>query len=189
MNIKYQRCDPVSVLLACVITSAPLLGVCFAEDHQTIHIGSRRELFVDRYLIDRLEGAALRLHEPQHAGIVLRMDKPWEGVYSGYTSIFRDGERFRMYYRGYPIDPPGLYTCHAESPDGIHWTRPELGLVEFQGSKKNNLILARLPECANFSPFLDTRRGVPPGKKYKAVGGRHPSGSACRHASWTGRTR
>ncbi|GIT29611.1 MAG: hypothetical protein Ct9H300mP1_16570 [Planctomycetaceae bacterium] len=29
--------------------------------------------------------------------------------------------------------PP--FTCYAESRDGIHWTKPNLGLVEFEGSK------------------------------------------------------
>lgn len=30
--------------------------------------------------------------------------------------------------------------CYAESTDGIHWDRPDLGLVEFRGSRHNNLI-------------------------------------------------
>ena len=51
-----------------------------------------------------------------------------------------------------------------------------MGLVEFQGSKKNNIILAGLPECHNFAPFLDTRPGVPASERYKAVGGTLPKG-------------
>jgi len=31
--------------------------------------------------------------------------------------------------------------CYAESTDGIHWERPDLGLVAFRGSRQNNLIL------------------------------------------------
>jgi hypothetical protein len=76
-----------------------------------------------------------------------------------------------MYYLGYPIDPPGNFTCYAESKDGVHWTKPELDLVEFQGLRKNNIILSGLPECHNFSPFLDTKPGVPKSQRYKAVGG------------------
>ena len=30
---------------------------------------------------------------------------------------------------------------YAESTDGIHWTKPELGLYELHGSKRNNIIL------------------------------------------------
>ena len=31
-------------------------------------------------------------------------------------------------------------TCYAESTDGIHWERPDLGLVEFRGDRRNNII-------------------------------------------------
>jgi hypothetical protein len=63
-------------------------------------IGSRRELFVDRFLIEKLTNARLQLHEPRDEGIVLRMDKPWEGPHAGYSTVIRDGERWLMYYRG-----------------------------------------------------------------------------------------
>ena len=29
--------------------------------------------------------------------------------------------------------------CYATSKDGLIWDKPELGLVEFEGSKKNNM--------------------------------------------------
>ena len=35
-------------------------------------------------------------------------------------------------------------TCYAESKDGIHWKKPELGLVEFNGSKANNIVMATI---------------------------------------------
>ena len=31
--------------------------------------------------------------------------------------------------------------CYAVSSDGIHWDRPELGLIEFNGSTRNNLVM------------------------------------------------
>ena len=31
--------------------------------------------------------------------------------------------------------------CYAESKDGVNWTKPDLGLVEFNGNKKNNICL------------------------------------------------
>lgn len=65
-----------------------------------VAIGSRRELFVDRFLIEKLTNARLHLHEPRDEGIVLRMDKPWEGPHAGYSTVLRDGERWLMYYRG-----------------------------------------------------------------------------------------
>jgi hypothetical protein len=28
--------------------------------------------------------------------------------------------------------------CYAVSEDGLHWEKPNLGLVEYNGSKENN---------------------------------------------------
>ena len=63
-------------------------------------IGSRRELFVDHFLIDKLDNARLKLHEPRSEGAVLHLDKPWEGPFCAYTTVIKDGDRYRMYYRG-----------------------------------------------------------------------------------------
>ena len=120
------------------------------DSPETINIGSRRELFVDQHLIEQLDGVKLELRRPIRREVVFRTDAPWEGNGSAYQSVFRDGDVFRMYYRGghhvaskaYVKDKNSWETlCLAESRDGIHWTRPELDIVEFQGSKENNLIL------------------------------------------------
>lgn len=69
-------------------------------------IGSRRELFVDRALVDRLVGGAdLRLHHPTPCGIALIHDAPWEGSGSGYHSVFPDGNKYRMYYKAWHLEP------------------------------------------------------------------------------------
>ena len=41
------------------------------EEATPLQIGTRRELFVDRYLIDRLENAELRLQAPHDEGVVV----------------------------------------------------------------------------------------------------------------------
>ena len=139
-------------------------------------VGSRRELFVDRYLVDRMEGCELRLQKPVERGVALVFDKPWEGAFSGYVTVIQDGDAMRMYYRGLPV--PGQdgstneVTCYAESRDGVTWTKPSLGLFEVMGTRSNNVVLAgQAPFSHNFSPFLDTRAGVAPGERYKALAG------------------
>ena len=145
---------------------------------EPLPIGSRRELFVDRFLIERLTNARLHLHEPRDEGIVLKLDQPWEGPHGGYTTILRDGDgkRFLAYYRG--ISKLGLdgseheRTCLAESLDGLTWTKPKLGLFEFNGNKDNNIVLANAaPVTHNFCPMLDAKPGVPKDERFKAVGG------------------
>ena len=58
----------------------------------------------------------------------------------------------------------------VESSDGIHFTRPNLGLYEFQGSNENNIVYMGV-EAHNFAPFLDTNPKAKPEARYKAVGG------------------
>ena len=151
---------------------------------EPIDIGSRRELFVDQYLIERLDGVRLELHRPTRREVVFRSDAPWEGNGSAYQSVFQDGDRFLMYYRGgHHPNSKAFQTsknswetlCVAESRDGIHWTRPELGIVEFDGSTKNNLILDRaMVEEIRGSPahtavFKDTNPDCPDTERYKIV--------------------
>ena len=135
-----------------------LVAACSA---QVVDIGSRRELFVDRFLIEELKGTRLELQKPVERGTVLRYDKPWEGAFSNYSTVIHDGTRYRLYYRGLPSASRELVadtvTCYAESTDGIHWTKPELGITAVSGSKQNNVILADPAFSSDFSPFLDQR--------------------------------
>ncbi len=172
------------LFIAAVISSLVTGAALAPAAEEAAAIGSRRELFVDRFLIDRLEGLSLQLQHPQPAGVALRFDQPWEGQVSGYVTIIHDGERYRMYYRGRPLtgygdtDPLAKeVTCYAESPDGITFNRPKLGLVSLAGSSDNNVILADAGHVThNFAPFLDNRPGVPPSERFKAVGGSSQSG-------------
>lgn len=141
-----------------------------------VDIGSRRELFVDDFLVDRMDGAALRLHKPEPAEIALVCDAPWEGNTSAYFTIFRDGDRFRAYYRGSHYDEAAKKGAHpevtacAESRDGVEWTKPTLGVCEFAGSKANNIVWTG-EGSHNFTPFRDGNPSCAPGARYKALAG------------------
>src|SRR5262249_60826732 len=145
------------------------------EEQAIVRVGSRRELFIDRFLIDRLTGASLALERPHDEGVVLRFDKPWEGRFCGYATVIKDGPVYRLYYRGLDdatISSKHEVTCYAESKDGIHWTKPELGLFEVNGSKANNIVLAGpSPYSHNFCPTLDPRKDIPKAERYKALAG------------------
>ncbi|HOV33934.1 MAG TPA: hypothetical protein PLX23_11300 [Candidatus Hydrogenedens sp.] len=151
----------------------------FSEE---IHnIKNRREILVDDELIGYMENASLKLCEPIPAEKVLYFDKPWEGKYSGYITLIYDSGIYRMYYRGLPTSKHDgseiEVTCYAESSDGIHFTKPSLGLFEVMGTKDNNVILAHNPPFShNFAPFLDEKPDIPKEERYKAVAGIHSSG-------------
>ncbi len=143
-------------------------------------IGSRRELFVDGLLIDRLDGASLKLQEPRPGGVAVRFGegagRSVESRRAFYATVLQDGGAYRMYYRGgsYGRTERGFesHTCYAESGDGVTWHKPSLGLVEAEGSTANNVILG---SGWQFCPFVDTRAGVAPGERLKA-NARHDDG-------------
>lgn len=64
-----------------------------------------------------------------------------------YGSVIREGDKFRLWYVAFddddanPVASARWRPAYAESDDGLHWTKPELGLVEFRGNTRNNLIL------------------------------------------------
>ncbi|MCC9605532.1 hypothetical protein LOC68_22475 [Blastopirellula sp. JC732] len=158
--------------------AAILLACCLSQTAQAepIAIDGRRELFVDDYLIDSLEGAELFLHQPHDEGIVFRFDRPWEGLFCGYCTIIHTDDKYQLYYRGIPTSGSdgrdSEVTCYAESKDGVHWERPAINQYVVHGIKENNVILANAaPVTHNFSPFLDTNPKVDPKQRYKAIGG------------------
>ena len=146
-------------------------------------IGSRRELFVDDCLVERMSGGAeLRLHRPTPREVVLVTDAPWEGNGCGFFTVFEDDGLYRMYYKAWRIAltgekyvrAPALNIAYAESDDAVHWRKPELGLVEWEGSAANNLIIEGSDPDAKgvhgFAPFRDPNPDCPPEQRYKAVG-------------------
>jgi hypothetical protein len=164
----------VSIWLA--TSSAPPWLLAAEPEKEPAALGSRVELFVDDWLIDssRSPGSvSLQLQAPVKREIVLVTDKPWEGPDSAYFTVFQDGPLVRLYYRGIvPGDDTstGQVTCYAESTDGVHFSRPNLGLIEFQGSKENNII-HRGVESHNFAPFRDANPAARPEQRYKALAG------------------
>ncbi|MCZ7637706.1 MAG: hypothetical protein M5U12_17700, partial [Verrucomicrobia bacterium] len=47
-----------------------------------------------------------------------------------------DHSGYRIWYRTYGPGPP---SCYATSTDGIHWTKPALGIISYNGSTANNM--------------------------------------------------
>ncbi|MDP2898658.1 MAG: hypothetical protein Q8Q12_19135 [bacterium] len=167
-----KRLHSVSASLLLTLAGISPAGVS-SQEEGVVDIGSRLELFVDRFLIDEMSNVQLRLHPPQLASSV---NQP----FCAYSTVIKNGDIYRMYYRsgvsGYDGDPRETY-CYAESRDGVHWTTPDLGIHEINGNRSNNAIMANTPWVAhNFTPFLDTRPGVATDERYKALAGVHKGG-------------
>ena len=127
------------------------------------------QLFVDDFLIEDQRHLRKVFHPARKldAEALFRPDRPWEGHYA----ILREGAAlsFNREERRYELEyiSPTRYRMLAVSSDGIRWTKPELGLVDFQGSRANN-ILEKMPsrghvgEGEEFGGLWDYRtRGIP----------------------------
>ncbi|MBI2299302.1 MAG: hypothetical protein HYU66_10240 [Armatimonadetes bacterium] len=149
-------------------------------------IGSRLELFVDDFLVESLSGGARRqLHQPVRREVVLRTDAPWEGNACGYASVVSFEGGYRLYYHALQYRDGGPATeareahpallCCVESHDGLTWRRPELGLVEHDGSRANNIVLApgsiAAVACdpAHTAVLRDENPDCPPTARFKIV--------------------
>ncbi|QDU07616.1 hypothetical protein [Gimesia aquarii] len=142
---------------------------------EPIEIGSRRELFVDRHLIDKMHQTKLKLHKP------VKTPRPKSPLPVRHmVTVIKDGDIYRAYWRGSDKSFQGkIHTGHAgetvhyaESRDGHEWEFPSLGLHVVNGTRENNVILAKQPPfLTNFIPFLDTHPGVKPSESFKALAG------------------
>ena len=113
-----------------------------------------RQLFVDDFMIAEANNVKRRLHQPVKypENPVLIPERPWEGVMTIlYGTVMRDEEDgvFKMWYQAFNPTLPtaeeaakARVTCYATSEDGIHWKRPDLGVVDYYGDSKNNSVLS-----------------------------------------------
>ncbi len=150
-----------------------VLASSLSQTAKPIDIGSRLEPMIDDYLIDKFEGTRYVLHPPTPREVAVVHNTPYEGNVCCYHTVFADDGLFRMYYRGAHWDAKTgksakEVVCYAESRDGINWTKPKLGLVEFNGSKQNNIIWDGIGSH-DFAPMKDANPNATPDAKYKAL--------------------
>ena len=165
--------------------TASLFGMLVAVTADPLSLGlngTQRELFIDGHMIEKMTGDVRQLlQQPEPKEVVLTTDALWEGNTCAYYTIFRDGDLFRMYYRGSHWDTSTKkathreVTCYAESRDGVNWVKPNLGLFEFNGSKDNNIVLDGLgTHC--FVAFKDENPNARPEARYRGVSRGWPLG-------------
>ena len=156
-----------------------------------IDIGSRKQLFIDDYIIESMTNTkpVMNPAEKVENNPVLPPERPWEGNDTNVDAVIFDDEdkNFKMWYQcrvlrahqgdgkiivaGESGGPPPVM-CLAISEDGVHWERPDLGLVEFQGSKHNNILpTTHLPPggyAGSLCIFKDAHEDDP-AKRYTAI--------------------
>ena len=177
------------MILVCVAAAGCAgAGKSMLKDDQAAKL--TRFLLLDSRVVATAENARLVVGTltKHKANPLFGEDKPWEKRFDNvYGSVIYDKgdglhklwynpiivdhsakgmsleERNRKHYR--PPSNREMAICYATSRDGITWEKPDLGLVDFEGSKKNNLIW-RGPHGAGV--FQDTH-DPDPKRRYKTI--------------------
>ena len=113
-----------------------------------LDIGNRRQLFIDNKFIATSNNVRLVVHQPRKTGEkTIDHDRPWEqGGLGPYSCVMKDGDNYVMWYHAmdskqWDSGHTNGSICYATSKDGIKWTKPNLGLIAYKGSKENNIVL------------------------------------------------
>lgn len=159
-----------------IFAFAVLSSAVFANE--PLDIGNQRELFIDDYLVGSMKNVEFLVHKPQREELAFTGDAPWEGNGCLHVTVFQADGFYHMYYHAWHLDVEDgsnesrpVKWAYQRSRDGIHWERPNLGLVEFNGSKENNLFLDDIEttEPHDFCPFVDTNPDCTPDARFKAL--------------------
>ena len=118
--------------------------------NEPLIIGTRKQLFLDRFIVSRTEEILFTLTPPEKhvQNPVLTGDVPSDGQVLVAAGARWDEQRklFQLWYYSihFETKKEEHYSAYAESADGLHWRRPKLGLFEFNGSSANNIVPAPL---------------------------------------------
>ncbi|PYV14587.1 MAG: hypothetical protein DMG07_11640 [Acidobacteria bacterium] len=141
------------------------MAVATAEPYRA---GSAKQLFVDDRLIAESRGIRLALNPPvKMPERCLWAERPWEDFYAGgWNTVLEDGGVYKLWYEASTLldGRHSQSVCYAASHDGIRWEKPTLGLVEFRGSKENNIVLFDIAGTV----FVDPR--APESERYRFAG-------------------
>jgi len=176
----------VCVLIMLTVTVSAEVSSDKSADSQ---LRRDRFLVLDSRIIEstkhvRLTVGAVRKDENNP---LFKEDKPWEPYISnlyGYVIYDEQDNLYKCWYNGFieskmesttPLEKRAWVNwheskraggvCYAVSKDGIHWEKPEFGIIDFHGSKKNNIVLRAEH---GFGMMLDPHE-TDPQKRYKAI--------------------
>ena len=170
-------------------SSVVAIGLClatsvWAQEAPQVARGVR-QLFFDDALVESASGLTRTLHRPVKYpdNPVLKREKPWEALrVQVYGTVLFDPQEqlFKAWYMNIPALPtkkisvngqqrPGHATLvsYATSPDGIRWDKPDLGVVDFEGSKANNMVAPELYNPEGFAALYEPN-DPDPERRYKA---------------------
>lgn len=135
-------------------------------------VGTQRQLFIDDAWFASQSNIALTMHHPDLREVVMVCDRPWEKGVLHYSCVLLDEGRYRMWYR---VDSEARtnrdersWQCYAESSDGLHWEKPNLGLITFDSSRDNNILFPS-QTVSGINPSIIKDENAPAHERYKMI--------------------
>ena len=167
------------------------------EAETPLRFGNQKQLLVDNHVladwwkVRRVQGK-LRKH-PNNPIIV--PDAPWEetarkswGIVPASVIYDETDGLFKMWYK-IEKHTGGNVMAYAVSKDGVDWEKPILGLVEFGGTKKNNVLRLEpygIPLQGNIHLIQEPREGRPPQRRFRAISIRPFHKDGTPYGGWLG---
>ena len=127
----------------------------------------RTELFLDNQLLEATPGVSRRLHPAKKHLLnpVVRCERWCDGDYmQPYTTMYDEEEKlFKMWARagsdsksGY-VGGNAAYMLYFTSTDGVHWDKPDLGVMEVAGRRDHNIVFTsdmvlKSPTALSYGP-------------------------------------
>lgn len=174
-----QQMGTSAVALSSIVgNDAESFGQAAPKDVGVIQVQSSKQLFLDTRFIASGRGVHLAVNRPVPENRpVMVAEKPWEGFgLLGYHSVMEDEGEYKLWYDAIANDG-SRWCCYATSKDGIHWEKPNLGVVPFQGDHNTNIVFPPTP-MTKYEPncvFKDTNPNCRASERYKMVYRTYPS--------------
>jgi hypothetical protein len=178
----FTRGIMVVITFSCIISLSAYAG---EPDNQRKHF-----LLLDDRIIANVDNAKLEVGvvKKDKSNPLFGEDQPWEKRFDNlYGNVIFDEEEnlYKCWYSPFIVDYSAkgmsleerdgkeyedpedreMGICYATSKDGIIWEKPNLGLVDYNGSKANNIVWRGPHGAGIFKDSLDPD----PQKRYKTI--------------------
>lgn len=130
-----------------IVVAASHLPARVSGQSAPIQVGGEKQLLIDDLFFAKKQGVWLTVHQPVKDArpvVLADKDRPWEAnrIASG-NSVIDDHGQVKIYYDA--IAPCGYdnrsrWLCVAVSNDGVHFEKPNLGIVSFEGRTDTNIV-------------------------------------------------
>ena len=187
LNMRYILANLIMPVLCCVLS----IKVVDAEPLKIAK--DARQLFLDDQVVQRIEGLRRITNQATKSpnNPVVRREHPWEqfrAMIYGTVLYDEQDQLFKMWYTCMPHNntqpavkingenrvPWVTLIAYATSTDGVHWNKPTLAQLDFNGTKHNNLVDVGRDNVEGIA-ILPNQHSVDPARRWLAFFWEHRS--------------